>query len=437
MVAGTMERTTQHEAAREAENLHVMPMVRTPMIALAIVALISILSVVSSTVLWNRTITRTAVVDNSIRSLRIVGDLHSDATRLATANGANRREREAQMAIDLQRFEPLVTGAELTAWVDLRKVFARATAAPLDTPERGARLDHLEDSVDRLAAINERAALRAMERIGDTHRSGMIFAVVLGIVAIVVTGGLALVLIRVLRRQRRLIERDLANLHERNRELDAFAARTAHDLRGPLAPIAGYADLVAAGAPVEAARAAMKIRTAATTMSSIIENLLALSAAGHLPLGDADPASVSRAVVDELKAELADAEVVLDLEPGRVACAPNVLGQLLRNLLSNASKYRSPSRRLEVTIEGKVKGRWFELAVADNGVGLANELRAQVFEERFRATSTAARPGHGLGLAIVKRTVDALGGSCALTSEVDVGTRVVLRLPLVVDPPGR
>jgi signal transduction histidine kinase len=51
------------------------------------------------------------------------------------------------------------------------------------------------------------------------------------------------------------------------------------------------------------------------------------------------------------------------------------------------------------------------------------------FEPHFRSRAVQDVPGHGLGLAIVKRTVEALGGSCALASTPERGTRVAIKLP--------
>jgi signal transduction histidine kinase len=74
------------------------------------------------------------------------------------------------------------------------------------------------------------------------------------------------------------------------------------------------------------------------------------------------------------------------------------------------------------------------VAVTDNGVGMDREAVRRAFEPFFRARSD--RAGHGLGLANRRRYVQALGGSIRLTSELDVGTRVELRLPRVRSLPG-
>src|SRR5438094_207834 len=81
---------------------------------------------------------------------------------------------------------------------------------------------------------------------------------------------------------------------QRNRELDAFAGRAAHDLRGPLNPIRGYADLLMAAPgsepPEEIREMASRIRIAVDRMARVVDDMLELSRAGRPPRGEASPA---------------------------------------------------------------------------------------------------------------------------------------------------
>jgi signal transduction histidine kinase len=154
-----------------------------------------------------------------------------------------------------------------------------------------------------------------------------------------------------------------------------------------------------------------------------------------------------REVLDDLSHELRDAQVTLAIAECATACTPGVLAQLVRNLVTNAIKYRGADRRLLVNIDarpcpaapGSVSGRvaspaprgspLIELVVSDNGVGMTSEAVAHAFDPFYRASTTRSVPGHGLGLAIVKRTIDAMGGDCHLASIPNEGTRVTLHLP--------
>jgi signal transduction histidine kinase len=220
-------------------------------------------------------------------------------------------------------------------------------------------------------------------------------------------------------------------LSERNSELEAFAARAAHDLRSPMNPIRGYADLIleAKGLPDEVPAMAQRIRRAVDRMARVVDDMLALSTSGRPPKGESSPAVVAGHVVEDMGAELHDITVATEIAPGAVACADSVLGQILRNLIGNAIKFRSHTRPLRISIESKEAGDSVEIAVEDNGVGMEAESAKHAFEPFYRGHSDRELPGHGLGLAIVDRTVRALGGTCQLQSIPDHGTRIVVRLP--------
>jgi signal transduction histidine kinase len=84
---------------------------------------------------------------------------------------------------------------------------------------------------------------------------------------------------------------------------------------------------------------------------------------------------------------------------------------------------------LHIAIETRDVGAMVEIVVQDNGVGMDAESAQRAFEPFYRSSRDRATPGHGLGLAIIERTTDALGGTCELSSILDQGTRVVVRLP--------
>ena len=115
----------------------------------------------------------------------------------------------------------------------------------------------------------------------------------------------------------------------------------------------------------------------------------------------------------------------VELPDVHLGCPPEVFGQIVRNLVGNALKYRSAERRCRVEITGTAGLRSLTLAVEDNGIGMDGRAVRRAFEPFFRGSTH--RPGHGLGLAIVDRYVRALGGSIALTSRLGVGTRVEVR----------
>jgi signal transduction histidine kinase len=69
-----------------------------------------------------------------------------------------------------------------------------------------------------------------------------------------------------------------------------------------------------------------------------------------------------------------------------------------------------------------------ELCVEDNGIGISEKNQAKIFEMFYRATSIAS--GSGLGLYIVKETVEKLGGSVSVHSEIGTGSSFIIKLPV-------
>ena len=170
---------------------------------------------------------------------------------------------------------------------------------------------------------------------------------------------------------------------------------------------------------------------------TIIDDLLELSTSGHPPPGQVTVDATLRELLDDLAPVLADATVDLAVPPCVAACAPGVFHQIVRNVMTNAIKFQSPERPLAVRIEARHLDATIELAISDNGIGMPPDVIERAFEPFFRGRVGKSVPGHGLGLAIVKRTVEALGGSCKLESELDRGTRVLIRIPAVASAEAR
>jgi len=124
----------------------------------------------------------------------------------------------------------------------------------------------------------------------------------------------------------------------------------------------------------------------------------------------------------------------------RVRCAnrlPEVLadsrrlGQVLINLILNASKFGQQNTPIDVTIS--VRGGVVRVSVADSGPGVSNEQAHRLFEPYYRAPTTAAsaKDGVGLGLSIVKSIVEAHGGQVGVESRRGGGARFWFSAPTV------
>jgi len=420
------------------------------LVALAAVIGLSVANIGLDLVIGHQTAERTAqLVDDSLHSIALADDLRYQAHRLSAAplDRAQLISIAEQIGADAREYDPIANGpGERSEWSTLKLLFARLQQDRADPSSIASLVAAIEQSIARLVAINQGAARDNEAEISALHHHGLFADAAIDAITLVLVIGVGLALLRSLRHQRRLIRRHIAEVDARNCELEAFAGRVAHDLRGPLAPLALCTELlVVPGADVPAV--AGRIRHAAHRMSGLIDDLLALSVAGTLPPGRGDVAAVVHEVLDDLRAELRDADIKLSIGDCTAACTSGVLAQLMRNLLTNAIKYRGTDRRLLVEIEANPRtgdvavppachARWrsqdpplIELSVTDNGVGMTREAVAHAFDPFYRASTTQGIPGHGLGLAIVKRTLDAMGGDCHLVSTPNEGTRITLHLP--------
>ena len=227
--------------------------------------------------------------------------------------------------------------------------------------------------------------------------------------------------------EQRVAERT-AQLEAANKELEAFSYSVSHDLRAPLRAVDGFSQAVledyASQLPEDGARYLRRIRAAAQTMGTLIDDLLTLSRLSRAPLNKrkVDTNGLARDVMDELLS-LPGARPVEarfeDLPP----CLgdPALLKQVWINLLSNALKYtlKKEFPVVEIGCERQPEGNVY--FVRDNGAGFdmryANKLFG-VFQRLHRAEDYE---GTGVGLAIVHRIVHRHGGRIWAEAEVDRG----------------
>lgn len=215
-------------------------------------------------------------------------------------------------------------------------------------------------------------------------------------------------------------------------DLRNFVAHAAHDLRTPIATVAGLAEtLQGAGealSDVELARVLGAVRRQASRASQMITDLLDLAkvqvdvALEPVRLADA----VDRALRDAPPPEgtgVAQA-VPDDLPP--VQAEGDRLERLLTNLLSNAYRYGGST----VAIRSSRAGADVTLEVADDGPGIPEDLRARLFEPFARGSNSAAQ-GTGLGLSIVRQIARGFGGTVACGTDAELGGACfVIRLPV-------
>jgi two-component system, NarL family, sensor histidine kinase BarA len=120
--------------------------------------------------------------------------------------------------------------------------------------------------------------------------------------------------------------------------------------------------------------------------------------------------------------------------------------QCVVNLLSNSVKFTpagghivikaGPAERPPAKSGPFGSAGYFQILVSDNGIGIASELQAKIFETFYQADSSASREygGAGLGLSIVRSYAEAHGGEVSVRSELGKGATFTLIVP--IEPPG-
>ena len=215
-----------------------------------------------------------------------------------------------------------------------------------------------------------------------------------------------------------------------------FTADASHELRTPLTVILSDSQgaLRQERTPAEYRATLEGIRLSALRMKSISDALLELAQgdAGKPVVRDpcdlADLADESVALLQRIATEHG-AKLVARLEGAPVLGDAGRLGRVILNLTVNAILHNEAG--VTVTVTTDVVEGMSELRVADDGRGIAAADLGGIFERFRRVDASRSRHtgGAGLGLAIVKQTVEAHGGTIAVTSEVGKGTVFVVRLP--------
>jgi PAS domain S-box-containing protein len=219
----------------------------------------------------------------------------------------------------------------------------------------------------------------------------------------------------------------------RNGELDNFVYKVSHDLRAPLSSILGLVNLA-------------KLPGNTDNPMEYIE--LIGSKVEHLDNFIGDVLSHSKNLKMDVSVALVDFGKIIDqtfqdlnyLEGAKGISRieriegidfyndPWRIAEILRNLISNAIKYRKLDHAAsEIGIRVNVDNMRAEISFADNGIGIDEANLAKIFEMFYRATEQS--DGSGIGLYIVRNAVDKLGGQISVSSRLGQGTRFTIILP--------
>jgi PAS domain S-box-containing protein len=226
------------------------------------------------------------------------------------------------------------------------------------------------------------------------------------------------------------------DLRRATEDLSTFSAAMAHDLRGPLALIKGYAEML--DFSEDAARVGpelvARIDAAADRGVALIDDILRYLGVGRVR-AVREPVDLTP-LVERLADEhvlRADRQATIDVRPlPRVVGDERLLSQLFDNLLGNAAKYVPPDREVvEVVVDAAVEApEAVVLRVSDNGVAVPEADRDRIFTMFARAPSTPrGASGSGVGLAVSRRIAELHDGDVTVEAGLGGGSRFCVRLP--------
>lgn len=215
-------------------------------------------------------------------------------------------------------------------------------------------------------------------------------------------------------------------------EMRQFIADAGHELRTPLTIFMGYLDALRSGVVQDSGAVARVHETMldeTRKMRTIIEKLILLARMEREaePIRDRiDLNSVAARAVDALR-PIAGDRIRFSHDGGASITGDDAeLYEALKNVVENAVRY-APNEPIDVRV-GR-NGNDVTIDVIDRGPGMQGVDAEHAFDRFYRGSSHGDIEGSGLGLAIAKRAVERMGGTIALESRLNAGTKVTMRFP--------
>ena len=232
------------------------------------------------------------------------------------------------------------------------------------------------------------------------------------------------------------LQRSNARLRRLNEDLNQFTYSASHDLREPLRMVVIYSQMLhrrykdRLGS--QADEYVQNIVQSAKRMEMLLKDLLAFAHTVNVPIENLHPVDsneVVAKVLSNLQAAVNESNATVvykDLPILRIHEAH--LLQLFQNLISNAIKFRreEPPR---VEISAERRGAQWNIRVSDNGIGIAEKYRDQLFRMFKRLHHFEEYEGTGMGLAICQRIVDRYGCQIWVESEEGCGSTFSFSAP--------
>lgn len=219
-----------------------------------------------------------------------------------------------------------------------------------------------------------------------------------------------------------------------------WIANITHDLKTPLSPIKGYAELLGEGTVSESETVqeyGSIILKNADNVEKLVNDLKLTYQldSGEMPYNPQeiriirylrelvidivnDPAFIGRDI--EFKSSIQEAAVSLD---------PELFRRAIGNIIINALTHNPKETKVIITVSLDLQ-KGISIFICDNGIGMSDTEKSELFNRYYRGINTREKPeGSGLGLAIAKQIVSLHGGDITVKSKLNEGTQFVIFLP--------
>ena len=228
------------------------------------------------------------------------------------------------------------------------------------------------------------------------------------------------------------------------RQQQRFVSDASHELRTPVTVILGYSDLLSRwGRSDEEVldEGISSIRSEAEDMQQLIEKLLFLARADQqrqvLHKENMELSELVGDVMRKMKLVTRTHSVeLLENEDGVIFADQVTMRQMMRIFLENSTKYTPVGGHITARSRRTPDGKFMQMELADDGIGIAREDQQKVFDRFYRVDSSRTKAqggvsGTGLGLSIASWIAEQHGIEISMESELGQGTKMILQIPLV------